>query len=78
MTETFAALHRHMEKEGASPSLYVSGRKSKYTIPDFMDKGVATLMKDGGRRQVEAELDVGVEGIDVVPELEDVSVDLLL
>lgn len=75
MTETFAVLHRHMASADASPHKYTAGRKSKYDIPDLIDRGLATLMK-GGNGYTQGETD-GVEE-EIIPDIGDISVDLAL
>lgn len=76
MAETFAALHRHMSAESALPHEYRAGRKSRYKIPDFIDKGVTTLIK--GDVTGSAQEGTEDEDIDIIPGIEDVSVDLIM
>jgi hypothetical protein len=46
MEKTFAKLAAYMAKEKANEA--VSGRKSKYSIPDVMGKGMIGIMMKGG------------------------------
>lgn len=72
MRETFAAVHRHMAAPGASPHVFLAGRKSSHELPDMIDKGLAGLMKGTSEEATEQEL------IELSPELEDVSVDIII
>lgn len=74
MTETFAVLHRHMAS--ASPHEYTAGRKTKYKVPDLIDKGAAIVMKGGITEDVQEGRDD--DDIDIVPDIKDVSVDLIM
>ena len=73
MKETFKELHQSLSQ--CSPHVFVPGRKSKYSIPDMLNRGAALLCnKWTGNDVNEDEADDNVE---LQPEMEDIVAELL-
>ena len=73
MKETFKELDRSLAQ--CSPHVFVPGRKSKYAIPDMLNKGVALLhyKQTGDNADDEADDDIEL----LRPEAEDIIGELL-
>ncbi|KAJ3553994.1 hypothetical protein NM688_g3331 [Phlebia brevispora] len=75
MTETFAALARHMEQENAQPHAFVPGRKTHHKLENMVDKGLAMLLRGAANNNVEDEQEVELDPIDISPDVEDISLE---